>query len=52
LPVVLYGCETLSLTLKEELNLRVFGNRVMRIFVPDRVEVRGGWRMLYNEGAS
>jgi hypothetical protein len=30
LPVVLYGCETLSLTLREEQRLRVFGNRVLR----------------------
>jgi hypothetical protein len=37
LPVVLYGCETLSLTLREEHTLRVFENRVLRIiFVPER----------------
>jgi hypothetical protein len=40
LPVVLYGCETLSLTLREEHRLRVFGNRVLRrIFGPKRDEV-------------
>jgi hypothetical protein len=40
LPVVLYGCETWSLTLKEEHRLRVFENRVLRrIFGPKRDEV-------------
>jgi hypothetical protein len=39
LPVVLYGCETWSLTLKEEHRLRVFENRVLRkIFGPKREE--------------
>jgi hypothetical protein len=48
LPVVLYGCETLSLILREE--HRVFENRVLRrIFGPKREEVAGGWRSLYNE---
>jgi hypothetical protein len=42
LPVVLYGCETRSLTLREEHRLRVFENRVLRIFGPKRDEVRGG----------
>jgi hypothetical protein len=43
LPVVLYGCEILSLTLREKHRLRVFENRVlMRIFVPKRDEVTGG----------
>jgi hypothetical protein len=43
LPVVLYGCETWSLTLREEQRLRVFDNRVlMRIFGPKRDEVTGG----------
>jgi hypothetical protein len=43
LPVVLYGCETWSLTLKEEHRLRVFENRVlMRIFGPKRDDVTGG----------
>jgi hypothetical protein len=42
LPVVLYGCETLSLTLGEEHGLRVFENRVLRrIFGPKREEVTG-----------
>jgi hypothetical protein len=42
LPVVLYGCETWSLTLKEERRLRVFGNSVLkRIFGPKRDEVKG-----------
>ena len=42
LPVVLYGCETWSLTLREERKLRVFENRVLRrIFGPRRDEVRG-----------
>jgi hypothetical protein len=50
LPVVLYGCETWSLTLREEHTLRVFENRVlMRTFGPKRVEVTGGWRKLHNE---
>jgi hypothetical protein len=49
--VVLYGCEILSLTLREEHRLRVFENRVLRrIFVPKRGEVTGGWRKLHNEG--
>jgi hypothetical protein len=42
LPVVLYGCETWSLTLREEHRLRVFGNRVLRrIFGAKRDEVTG-----------
>jgi hypothetical protein len=46
----LYGCETWLLTLKEEFNLRVYGNGAMRrIFGPKREEVTGGWRKLYNE---
>jgi hypothetical protein len=50
LPVVLYVCETWSLTLREEHSLRVFGNRVqMRIFGPKRDEVMGGWGKLHNE---
>jgi hypothetical protein len=50
LPVVLYVCETLSLTLREEHRLRVFENRVLRrIFGPKRDEVTGGWRKLHNE---
>jgi hypothetical protein len=50
LPVVLYGCETLSLTLREEYRLRVFENRVLRrIFGPKRDEVTGEWRKLHND---
>jgi hypothetical protein len=50
LPVVLYGCETWSLTLREEHRLRVFENRVLRrIFGPKRNEVMGEWRKLHNE---
>ena len=50
LPVVLYGCETGSLTLREERRLRVFENRVLRrIFGPKRDEVTGEWRKLHNE---
>jgi hypothetical protein len=50
LPVILYGCEILSLTLREEHKLRVFENRVLRrIFGPKRNEVLGGWRKLDNE---
>jgi hypothetical protein len=49
-PVVLYGCETWSLTLREEHRLRVFENRALRkIFVPKRDEVTGEWRRLHNE---
>ena len=45
LPVVLYGIETWSLTLKEERRLRVFENRVLRkIFGSKRDEVTGEWR--------
>jgi len=50
LPVVLYGCETCSLTLLEERKLRVFENMVLRrIFGPRRDEVTGEWRRLHNE---
>jgi hypothetical protein len=50
LPVVLYGCETWCLTLREEHRLRVFENRVSRgIFEPKRDEVTRGWRELHNE---
>jgi hypothetical protein len=50
LPVVLYGHETWSLTLREEHRLRVFENRVLRrIFGPKRDEVIGGWRKLHIE---
>jgi hypothetical protein len=50
LPVVLYGCETWSLALREEHRLRVFENRVLRrIFGPQRDEVTGEWRKLHSE---
>jgi hypothetical protein len=50
LPVVLYGCETWSLTLREERRLRVFENRVLRrVFGPRRDEMTGEWRELHNE---
>jgi hypothetical protein len=50
LPVILYGCETWSLTLREEHRLRVFENKVLRrTFGPKRDEVTGGWRKLHNE---
>jgi len=50
LPFDLYGCETLSLTLREELRLRVFENSVLRrIFRTKRVEVTGEFRKLHNE---
>jgi hypothetical protein len=49
LPVVLYGCETWSLTLREEHRLRMFENRVLRrIFGQKRDEVKGEWRKLHN----
>jgi hypothetical protein len=51
LPVVLYGCETWSLTLREECRLRVFENRVLRgIFGSKRDEVAGERRKIHNEG--
>jgi len=50
LPLVLYGCETWSLTLREERRLRVFENRVLRkVFGPKRDEVTEEWRKLRNE---
>jgi hypothetical protein len=46
----LYGCETWSLTLREELRLKVFENRVLRrIFGPKRDEDTGEWRRIHNE---
>jgi hypothetical protein len=48
-PVVLYGCETWSLTLGEEHRLRIFENRVLRrIFGPKREE-DGSWRIWHND---
>ena len=53
LPVVLYGCETWSLTLRVERRLRAFENRVLRrVFGPKRDEVTGEWRKLHNEELS
>jgi hypothetical protein len=49
LPVVLYGCETWSLTLREEHRLSVFENRVLRTIFGRKTEVTGEWRKLYNE---
>ena len=51
--VVLYGCETWSLTLKEERRLRVFENRVLRtILGPKRDDETGEWRKLHKEELS
>ena len=53
LPVVLYGCEAWSLTLREERKLRVFENMVLRRIVgPRRDEVTGEWRRFHNEELS
>jgi len=50
LPVVLYGCETWSLTLREERKMRVFENKVLRrIFGPRSDEVTGEWRRLHGQ---
>jgi hypothetical protein len=50
LPVVLYGCETWSLTLREEHRLTVFENRALRrIFGPKMNEVTEEWRMMHSE---
>jgi hypothetical protein len=50
LQVVLHGCETWSLTLREEWRLRVFENMMLRrIFGPKRDEVTGEWRRLHNK---
>jgi hypothetical protein len=50
LPVILYECETWSLTLMEEHRLRVFENRVLRrIFGPKRDEVTREWRKFHSE---
>jgi hypothetical protein len=49
-PVILYWCETLSLTLREGHGLGMFGNRLLRrIFGPKRDQVTGEWRRLHNE---
>ena len=50
LPVVLYGCETWSLTPRVERGLKVFENRVLRrIFGSNRDDMTGEWRKLHNE---
>jgi len=50
LPVVLYGCENWSLTMREESRMRVFENMVLRrVFGPKRDEVTRKWRKLHNE---
>jgi hypothetical protein len=50
LPVVLYGCETWCLTLREEHRLRVFENKVLRTNIwTKRDEVTGEWRKMHNE---
>jgi hypothetical protein len=49
MPIVLYGCEAWSLTLREERRLRVFENRILRrIFGPKR-DANVKWRKLHNE---
>ena len=49
LPVVVYGCETWSLTLREEHRLRVLENKVLRkLFGAKRDEITGEWRKLHN----
>jgi hypothetical protein len=48
--VVFYGCETWSLTLREERRLRVFEKGVLRrVFGPKRDEVTGEWRNLHKD---
>ena len=48
-PVVLYGCETLSRTLRKEHRLRVFENKVLRkVFGAKRDEITRDWRKLHN----
>jgi hypothetical protein len=49
LPVILYGCEIWSLTLREENRLRLLEDKVLRRFGPKGDEVTGGWRKLQNE---
>jgi len=50
LPIVLYGCETWLLTLRDERRMQVFENRVLRrVFGPKRDEVTGEWSKLHNE---
>jgi hypothetical protein len=49
LPVVLYGCETWSLTLREEHRLKVFENRVLRRIFGPKSEEDGSWRKFHND---
>jgi hypothetical protein len=49
LPVVLYGCKTWSLTLREEHRLRVFENRVLRRTFRPKREEGGSWRKFHND---
>ena len=49
LPVVLYGCEAWSLTLREECRLRVFENRILRQICGSKRDENGEWRRLHNE---
>ena len=50
LPVLFYGCEAWSLTLRVERKLRMFENMVLRrIFGPRGDEITGEWRRLHNE---
>jgi hypothetical protein len=49
LPVVLYGCETLSLTLREEHRLGVFENRMLRKIIVPKSEEDGSWRKLHDD---
>ena len=52
-PIVLYGCVTWSLILREERRLRLFENRMLRrVFGSKRDEVTGEWRELHNEELS
>ena len=49
LPVVLYGCETWSLTLREESRLRLFENRILRRIFGPKSDENGDWSRLHNE---
>ena len=49
LPFVLYGCETCSLTLREECRLRVFENMILRGIIGPKKDENGEWRRLNNE---
>jgi hypothetical protein len=49
LPVVLYGCETWSLSLREEHKLRVSENRVLRRICEPKREEDGSWRKLHKD---